>query len=226
MSLFFQFIWIFLPLVYKNTQNLRITVSLTCNYYIPQIMKHLQSIKSFYFTLIILACFTSCSKDEIGADVNLTSITVKLKSTLGELDKVYIEIEDVQFRVNENANVSDAWMSLNTINQGTYNLFDLREDSQLLLVDNFDFESTYIYEVRLVLGDNNFIDLNNVLHSLDVTDLGNATPSNLVRTQLKKNRHYDFIIDLDIDKSVSFNENENIMVLNPKLYTAIRQIEY
>mgnify|MGYP006145627163 CR=1 FL=1 len=189
-------------------------------------MKHLQSIKSFYFTLIILACFTSCSKDEIGADVNLTSITVKLKSTLGELDKVYIEIEDVQFRVNENANVSDAWMSLNTINQGTYNLFDLREDSQLLLVDNFDFESTYIYEVRLVLGDNNFIDLNNVLHSLDVTDLGNATPSNLVRTQLKKNRHYDFIIDLDIDKSVSFNENENIMVLNPKLYTAIRQIEY
>lgn len=226
MSLFFQFIWIFLPLVYKNTQNLRITVSLTCNYYIPQIMKHLQSIKSFYFTLIILACFTSCSKDEIGADVNLTSITVKLKSTLGELDKVYIEIEDVQFRVNENANVSDAWMSLNTINQGTYNLFDLREDSQLLLVDNFDIESTYIYEVRLVLGDNNFIDLNNVLHSLDVTDLGNATPSNLVRTQLKKNRHYDFIIDLDIDKSVSFNENENIMVLNPKLYTAIRQIEY
>ena len=78
----------------------------------------------------------------------------------------------------------------------------------------------------MVLGNNNFIDLNNILYSLDVTNSGNALPSNLVRTELVKNRFYEFVIDIDIDKSVNFNEDENMMVLNPKLYTEIRQIQY
>ena len=226
MSLFFQFMWIFLQLVYKNTQNLRITVSLDCNYSISQIMKHLHPIKSLFFTLITLVCLTSCTKDDVSKDSNLAVVSVKLKSSTGELDKVYIEIEDVQLRVKDNFDTANAWVSLNAINKGTYNVYDLRGESELLLVDNFEIESTYIYEIRLVLGNNNFIDLNNTLHSLDVSTLGNATPSNLVRTELVKHRFYDFVIDIDIDKSVSFNEDENMMVLNPKLYTEIRQIQY
>jgi hypothetical protein len=189
-------------------------------------MKHLQPIKSLFFTLITLVCLTSCTKDDVSADSNLAVVSVKLKSSTGELDKVFIEIEDVQLRVKDNFDTANAWLSLNAINKGTYNAYDLREESKLLLVDNLEIESTYIYEIRLVLGNNNFIDLNNTLHSLDVSTLGNATPSNLVRTELVKNRLYHFVIDIDIDKSVSFNEDENMMVLNPKLYTEIRQIQY
>ena len=189
-------------------------------------MKHLQPIKSFFFTLVILACFTSCTKDDLNEDRNFSSLSVKLKSTTGELDKVYLEIKDVQLRVKEDGNLANAWLSLNAINKGTHNAYDLKEDSELQLVDDFQIESTYIYEIRLVLGENNFIDLDNILHSLDVTNLGNSTPSNLIRTELVKNRFYDFIINIDIDKSISFNEDENMMVLNPKLYTEIRQIQY
>ena len=188
-------------------------------------MKHLQLIKSVIFIIFILVCYTSCSKDNLNAD-NLTNITVKLKSTTGELDKVYLEIEDVQLKVKENSSDSNAWISLNTINRGTYNVFDLRGDSALLMVDNFEIKSTYIYEIRLVLGDNNFIDLNNIVSSLDVTDSGNSRPSNLVNTELGSNRFYDFVINIDIDESVRFNEDENMMVLEPKLYTEIRQIQY
>ncbi len=203
-----------------------IKVSLICNYSISQIMKHLQPIKPLFFTLVIFACFTSCTKDDLNADNNFSSVSVKLKSTTGELDKVYLEIEDVQLKVKEDSNLANAWLSLNTINKGTHNAYDLKEDSELQLVDDFQIESTYIYEIRLVLGDNNSIDLDNILHSLDVINLGNARPSNLVRTELVKNRFYDFIIDIDIDKSISYNEDENMMILNPKLYTEIRQIQY
>ena len=188
-------------------------------------MKHLQPIKSLLLTFIIIICYTSCSKDDVNANDNLTNITVKLKSTIGELDKVYLEIEDVQFRIKESTE-SNAWISLNTINRGTYNLFDLRDDSQLLLVDSFEIKSAYIYEIRLVLGDNNFIDLNNILYSLDVINLGNATPSNLMEIDFLSNRFYDLVIDIDVDESISFNEEENMMVLTPKIYTAIRQFEY
>ena len=189
-------------------------------------MKLLQPMKSLLFALISLVCFTSCTKDDISTDSNFSSITVKLKSTIGQLDKVYLEIEDVQLRVKESSNLPNAWVSLNAINRGTYNAFDFREDSELVLADNFEIESTLVYEIRLVLGDNNFLDINNTLHSLDVSTLGDATPSNLMTTELVKNRFYDFVIDIDIDKSVSFNEDENMMVLNPKLYTVIRQVQY
>jgi hypothetical protein len=189
-------------------------------------MKHLQSAKSLLFSIILLGCLASCSKEDITMNENVTSITVKLKSTTGNLDKVYIDIEDVQLRVKENKNSSGAWVSLHAINQGTHNACNLREGSPLLLVDDLEIDASYIYEIRLVLNDNNFMDVNNVLYHLDATNFGNATPSNLINTQLDFRRRYDFVIDMDIDKSISFNEEENTMVLNPKLYTAIRQIEY
>lgn len=226
MSLFIQFILVFVQFVYKNTQNHRIKVFLLCNYSIPQIMKHLQAINQLFFSVLILLCSTSCSKDDINVNENVTSITVKLKSSNSVLNKVYINIEDVQLKIKEDESVSDAWLSLNAINQGTYNICDLKEDNPLLLVDDLEIDANFIYEIRLVLGDNNFIDINNVLHSLDVANFGNATPSNLISTQLDSKRRYDFVIDMDIDESVSFNEDENMMVLNPKLYTAIRQIQY
>ena len=222
MSLIFQFMRVFVQLVYKNTQNIKNTVLLMCNYSLPQIMTHIQSLKSLFFTLIVLICFSSCTKDDVNADSQLAGISVKLKSTAGEFDKVYLEIDDVQLKVKEDENASNAWVSLNAINTGTYNIFDLRDDSELQLVDHFEIKSAYIYEIRLVLGDNNFIDINNTLYSLDVSGLGNATPSNLVKIELIPKHLYDFIIDIDIDKSVSFNEAENMMVLNPKLYTEIR----
>ncbi len=186
-------------------------------------MKHLQPIKSLFFILIILVCYTSCTKDDTNADKQLSGITVKLKSITGEFDKVFVEIEDVQLKVKEDGIAPNDWVSLNTINKGTYNIFDLRDDSELLLVDNFEIKPTYIYEIRLVLGDDNFIDLNNTLYSLDVSNLGNSIPSNLVRLELNPNRIYDFIINIDIDKSLSFDEDQNMMILDPELYTAITQ---
>jgi len=189
-------------------------------------MKHLQRIKLFFLVLTLSVLVTNCSKDEMDSKNDLTGITVKLKSTVGTYDKVYIDIEDVQFRVKEDIHASNAWLSLDIINQGTYNANDLREDSELLLVNNSEIESTYIYEIRLILGDNNFMDINGVLMSLDVTELGDARPSNIVGTELITNRFYDFIIDLDIDESISFNEVQNMMVFNPKIYTAIRQNQY
>ena len=189
-------------------------------------MKHLQLINSFFLILILSISLVSCTADDLNVNENVTSITVKLKSTTGELNKVFIDLEDVELKVQKAGDVSGTWISLNAINQGVYNTWDLREDNPLLLVDDVEIEANYVYEIRLVLGDNNFMNINNVLHSLDVSSLGNAVPSNLIGTQLNSKRRYDVVIDIDIDKSVSYNEDQNLMVLTPKLYTAIRQIEY
>ena len=192
-------------------------------YAIPQIMKYIQNKKSLFLSLIILVFFASCSKDEIHSGNQSAGITVKLKSTVGEFDKVYLEIEDVQLRVKEDTNASNAWISLNTINIGTYNIYDLRDDSELLLVDHFEMNPKYIYEIRLVLGENNFIDINNNLISFDVVSLDSLKPTNLVELDVAANHIYDFIIDINVDNSISFNEAQNSMVLNPEIYTEVRK---
>lgn len=188
----------------------------------PQIMKQFIILKNFVFLVLVLS-FTSCTKDNIDDLNNATHITVKLKSSNQSSSKVYLDIEEVQIRKSENAENSKAWLSLNTVNQGVFNVTDFKEDNALLLVDDFEVEATYVYEIRLVLGENNFMNINNVLHSLDI---GNAKPSNLIETQLNSKRRYDMVIDIDLGESVSYDQEENIMTLNPKLYTAIRQLEY
>lgn len=185
-------------------------------------MKQFQFIKVLIFLTLVLTV-SSCSKDNVEDDWQSTHITVKLKSSNQSASKVYLDMQGIQIRTNENAEATNAWLNLSTVNEGVFNISDFGEDTALLLVDNFEVESYYVYEIRLVLGDNNFMDINSVLHNLD---LGNATPSNLIETQLNSKRQYDMVIDIDLDKSVSYNEEENMMVLNPKLYTAIRQIEY
>lgn len=188
-------------------------------------MKEFQFIKTLFLLTVVLT-ISSCTKDDIEDNTQSTQITVKLKSSNQSSSQLYLDIEGVQIRIGENLHSTNSWVSLNTINQGVFNVSDLEEGNKLLLVDDFEVEATYVYEIRLLLGDNNFMDINHVLHSLDIETLGNAKPSNLIETQLNSKRRYDMVIDIDLEKSVSYNEEENMMILNPKLYTSIRQIEY
>ena len=102
---------------------------------------------------------SSCAKDDIEDSTQSTQITVKLKSSNQSQSKVYFDIQGVQIRIGENPNSNSSWKSLNTINQGVFNVSDLKEDNTLMLVDDFEVEATYVYEIRLVLGDNNFMDI-------------------------------------------------------------------
>lgn len=175
---------------------------------------------------VLLISLTGCSKDEVDEAKDRTHVTITLKTSNQISHSIYLDIQDIQIKVKiDNAPVAN-WLSLHTINQGVCNASELNEDATLLLVDDFEIEAYYLHEIRLVLGDNNFIDINNVLHSLEVSTFGNAKPSNVIETQLNSKRRYDMVIDIDLDKSISYNQEENMRILNPKLYTAIRQIEY
>lgn len=186
-------------------------------------MKHLQTVKFSVLTFIILLSATSCSKEDLGRDQDFAAITVSLKSIGGEVDEVFLDFEDVQVKIKEDGNLPSAWISLNTINTGNHNVSDFRGESELLLVDHFEIRPAYIYEIRLVLGDNNFINLNETLINLEITENENAMPTNLVRSNFNGNHIYQIVINLDLNESISFNEAENTMILNPKIYTEIRK---
>ena len=188
-------------------------------------MKQLQPLKSLILLVLLTSFLVSCSKDEVDSSIDVTNITVKFKSTVGQLDNVYMDIEDIAIKVS-NSNEAERWVSLGVENSGVHNACSFSDSKPLLLIDNLEIDANYLHEIRLVLGDGNFMNINNVLHSLDVSNTGNANPSNLIETQLNPKRRYDITIDINVDASISYDESENMMVLNPQLYTAIRQIEY
>lgn len=192
----------------------------------PQIVKYLHLIKLFILTVIIIGFLSSCSKEDLENDAQLIKVSVELNTVTSELNKVYIDIEDVQLKVKQEGNSHETWLSLKAINKGIHNTTDLNNDNALLLVDNFSVEAGYIYGIRLVLGANNFMDIDNVLHSLDVSDLGNSNPANTLSTQLEPNNSYVFLIELNVDQSISYDESSTMMVFNPKIQTEIRQFQY
>lgn len=184
-------------------------------------MKHLQSLKHVALLLIFLVSYTSCTKDDMVNDGQKAAITVSLKSGSSELNNLFLEINDVQVNVKEGSETSNSWVSLNTINTGTHNVSDLSSESELLLVDHFEINPAYIHEIRLVLGDNNFIDINNTLISLEIAE--NASASNLIKSEFDGNHIYQIVINIDIDESIQFNDDDNMIILNPKLYTEIQK---
>ena len=119
-------------------------------------MKYCQPLLNLLIVVLLSTSFTNCSKDEINPEENVAHITVKLKSTAQTLNKVYLDIEDVQLKILEDDGASN-WLSLNAINTGVHNATDLSEDNTLLLVDDLEIEANYVEKIRLVLGDGNFM---------------------------------------------------------------------
>ncbi len=174
--------------------------------------------------IVISGNFTSCSKEDVSDNFDTANLSVNLNSTSQTFANVYVDLKDVQLKVNNSTDDSSCWVSLIAINQGVYNTDDLTEANAFVLVDYLEIRSTPIYEIRLVFGDSNYMNLNNVLYNLDVTTLGSSIATNVTRTELKAGKSYKFNIELDLDASLSFSEAENMMVFNPQIYTAIHQI--
>ncbi len=68
-----------------------------------------------------------------------------------------IDIVDIQINVTDNDN--NGWQSLPNLKKGIYNLLDLVNDKDTLLV-NAEIPAGRVQQIRLILGPNNSIRLN------------------------------------------------------------------
>lgn len=158
---------------------------------------------NFLKTVIIcglsLLVVTSCSKEEIKS----SSLTIKMTDAPGDYDTVNVEILEVSVHY-DNA----GWVYLNT-QAGNYDLLLLQNDVTTLLANNDTLPPGHITQMRLLLGDNNYI----VKDSTDVYDLevpggqqtGIKIPFNYT---IAPNNDYEVLIDFDADRSIVEKGNE------------------
>jgi hypothetical protein len=159
----------------------------------------------------------SCSNKDSAEKARLE---VRLTDDPAAYDAVLIDIKDVQ--INVTGEDDKNWQSLAGVKKGIYNLLDLVNDKDTLLV-NSDIPTGRLHQIRLVLGNNNSIIASGVTYPLE-------TPS-AMQSGLKLNVQHDvtggilytMLLDFDAARSI-VNTGNNKFVLKPVIRTVLNAV--
>jgi len=170
----------------------------------------------FVLIFFFVAFFTNCSNENTFQGIEKASISVKLFDAPGDYEKVYVEIVDVLLLVIDDKTISNCWLSLNA-KAGVYDLLDLTGGVEALLVDNLSIPTGMIYEIYLVLGDNNSV-------VIDGETLPLFTHSSLqkgleirIDQLLEPNKDYTFLLDFDVEQSILKTPTPDYIILKPEI---------
>ena len=185
-------------------------------------MKTSRNFKILVIGVLTLFLMTSCSNElETETFENSTLVTVKLQGTPSTFNKANLEVIDVQLRVLEDESNPNAWVSLNTVNTGIHDLTKITDNTVVTLVDFEEIPSEFIYNIKLVFGDNNTVVKNGLEYVLDIAQEYDNASINVVEKQLISNKVYDFVLVFDVDGSIEMSSEGNAN-LNPKMSTEMR----
>ncbi len=185
-------------------------------------MKFLKSYKTAFYSLILILFFTSCS-DEFDTETyeNSALVSVKLQAAPSTFSNVNIDIQDVQFRILEDENNPNAWVSLNAVNTGVHDITQFSSGQIVVLVNFDEVPSKFVHNIRLVYGEENSVVKDGILYDLEMSPTSEHNSVNVVEKQLVSNKLYEFVIEFDVDNSIEVN-SQGEAELHPKMNTMLR----
>ena len=178
-------------------------------------MKLLKNLKFFTVALAILVAM-SCS-DSNDSNTQPATISVKLVDAPGDYDNVFVEVVNVLIKYGDDEDeVADTdmdqdgdideddagWTPLGVIEPGTYDLLELTGGVTLQLVENEEVEAGFVKDIRLVLGDDNYVISDGVRTDLNTPSAQQSGLKVKVDQTLEGGFNYDFILDFDADASI------------------------
>ena len=181
-------------------------------------MKNIK-IHAFIFSLIIsvILCCTACDSSDYSVPPNTsenqnTTISVKLTDAPGDYDAVNLEVIGVQIKSTDDGDDQNGWISIGAKRPVVYNLLTLTGGENALIADTL-VAPGHLAQIRLLLGTNNTVLKNGVSYPLKI---GQRSGLKLkLNETLAANTPYEFILDVDVDKSVSKDVNSSDYILNP-----------
>lgn len=171
---------------------------------------------SFIAILFGLTLFFSCNDDSNSEnDSGMSNISIKLVDDPGDFDNVFIDVQDVMVKVNDDSDGDQGWVSLDPINTGVYDLLDLTGGVNVLLVDDFQIPSGMLNQIRLVLGEDNTVVIDGETFPLNTPSAQQSGLKIQVNQVLEPNFTYNFILDFDADESIVIAGNSGNINLRP-----------
>jgi hypothetical protein len=166
-----------------------------------------------------LAVFTfSCTKNDSSASGGKATFQVYLTDDPGDYEEVRIDVKDIL--INYSSDTSNGWQSLGNVKTGVYDILKLVNDKDTMLA-NAEISAGRIQQIRLVLGNNNYVRIDGVDYALQ-------TPS-AQQSGLKLNIHqdvtegivYKLLLDFDAARSIVKTGN-NKYILKPVIRTTLQ----
>ena len=147
------------------------------------------------FCLLAFA-LTTCRKE----DTATSPVTFKLKDLPATYQEVNIEVIEVQVHSNVGG-----WASLNVVDS-IYDLLTLQNNANAVL-GTLQVPSGTVSQVRLVLGSQNTVKVNNVVYPLSLSSQDESGLKLNVHQTLVANNPYTLVLDFDAAQSVHDNGN-------------------
>lgn len=143
-------------------------------------------------------------------------LQVKLTDAPGDYQEVNVDIQDVQ--VNFDANSNSGWKSLD-VKKGVYNLLKFTNGLDTLL-GSAELPAGKISQIRLVLGSNNTIKVDDKTYSLTTPSSQQSGLKILVNTEMTAGITYTITLDFDAARSIVKTGSEKY-ILKPVIHSVV-----
>ncbi len=145
-----------------------------------------------------LVFFSACKKDDQPSNTTAGKAEVKMHLADGPsaYDAVYIDIKNVELTMSGSSAVT-----LAPIRPGVYDLLKFRNGLDTLLL-RADIPTGTVSQIRLILGENNGVVVNGVVHSLNTPSAQESGLKLNLKDNFVAGGSYDVWIDFDAGKSI------------------------
>jgi hypothetical protein len=165
-------------------------------------------------TLIVIAC----SKKD--ASSGKARFQVALTDDPGDYDMVNIEVKDI--RINYSNKGDEGWVSLDGIRPGNYNVLRLVNGKDTLLADA-QINAGRIQQIRLVLGENNFVTVDGKTYNLQTPSAQQSGLKLNIHQDVSEGLTYKLLMDFDASRSIVKTGNGKY-ILKPVIRTSLEAI--
>lgn len=175
--------------------------------------------KAFAFSALLALFFTACSREQKNSTTNSNKarLQVALTDDPGAYEAVFIDVEDIKINYSDDANTG--WESLANVHTGEYDLLKLINDDDTILADAEVGPGT-ISQVRLVLGDDNFVKIAGQRIKLETPSAQQSGLKLNIHQKVEAGLLYKLLLDFDVAKSIVKTGNGKYM-LKPVIRTVL-----
>jgi hypothetical protein len=153
-------------------------------------------LSTLFLGLLFTCSLNSCSKND---STEKAKLQIRLTDDPAAYDAVNIDIEDIQ--INVTGEDDKGWQSLPGVKKGIYNILDLVNDKDTLLV-NADIPSGKLHQIRLILGDNNSVVIGGVSTHLETPSAQQSGLKLNVQQDVTGGILYTMLLDFDAARSI------------------------
>jgi len=183
-------------------------------------MRTFKNLKLFILSLLLLTFF-NCTNDSNNATNpdGMARITIKLVDAPGDYDQVFVDIEDVMIKMNDDGD-GEGWVSTGATG-GEYDLLTLTGGQQAILVDDYEVLAGELSQIRLVLGDDNYVVKDGEQFDLKTPSAQQSGLKLKVNQEVEGGYLYAFVLDFDVEKSIVNAGNSGNIILKPVINASL-----